>query len=177
MGIVEKVISFVFLVPSSMLSAVSAIGAQNIGAGKPQRARETLRYAACIAVGFGIAVSVLAQFIAEPVVGLFTSDADVITAGGQYMRGYIFDCIFAGVHFSFSEYFCACGKSGISFLHNIVSITLVRIPCVYAASRLFPATLFPMGLATAAGSLVSVVICLAAYALIRRRERAMETAG
>ena len=29
----------------------------------------------------------------------------------------------------------------------------------------------------AAGSLVSVVICLAAYALIRRRERAMETAG
>ena len=176
-GIVEKVISFVFLVPSSMLSAVSAIGAQNIGAGKPQRARETLRYAACIAVGFGIAVSVLAQFIAEPVVGLFTSDADVITAGGQYMRGYIFDCIFAGVHFSFSGYFCACGKSGISFLHNIVSITLVRIPCVYAASRLFPATLFPMGLATAAGSLVSVVICLAAYALIRRRERAMETAG
>lgn len=93
------------------------------------------------------------------------------------MRGYIFDCIFAGVHFSFSGYFCACGKSGISFLHNIVSITLVRIPCVYAASRLFSATLFPMGLATAAGSLVSVVICLAAYALIRRRERAMETAG
>lgn len=29
----------------------------------------------------------------------------------------------------------------------------------------------------AAVSLVSVVICLAAYALIRRRERAMETAG
>ena len=29
-GIVEKVISFVFLVPSSMLSAVSAIGAQNM---------------------------------------------------------------------------------------------------------------------------------------------------
>ena len=33
-GIVEKIISFVFLVPSSMLSAVSAIAAQNIGAGK-----------------------------------------------------------------------------------------------------------------------------------------------
>lgn len=33
-GIVEKIISFLFLVPSSMLSAVSALGAQNIGAGK-----------------------------------------------------------------------------------------------------------------------------------------------
>ena len=28
-GIVEKIISFLFLVPSSMLSAVSALGAQN----------------------------------------------------------------------------------------------------------------------------------------------------
>lgn len=43
-GIVEKVISFLFLVPSSMLSTVSALGAQNIGAGKPERAIQTLRY-------------------------------------------------------------------------------------------------------------------------------------
>ena len=33
-GIVEKIIGFVFLVPSSMLSTVSALGAQNIGAGQ-----------------------------------------------------------------------------------------------------------------------------------------------
>ena len=37
-GIVEKIISFLFLVPSSMLSTVSALGAQCIGAGKPRRA-------------------------------------------------------------------------------------------------------------------------------------------
>ena len=43
-GIVEKMMSFLFLVPSSMLSAVSALGAQNLGAGKPERARLTLRY-------------------------------------------------------------------------------------------------------------------------------------
>ena len=42
-GIVEKLISFLFLVPSSMLSTVSALGAQNIGAGKEDRARLTLR--------------------------------------------------------------------------------------------------------------------------------------
>ena len=34
----EKIISFLFLVPSSMLSTVSALGAQNIGAKKPERA-------------------------------------------------------------------------------------------------------------------------------------------
>lgn len=67
-GIVEKIIGFLFLIPSSMLSTVSALGAQNIGAGKPERARLTLRYAAMIACSFGIAVVVLTLFIAEPLV-------------------------------------------------------------------------------------------------------------
>ena len=34
LGIVEKIICFIFLVPLSMLSAVSALAAQNLGAGK-----------------------------------------------------------------------------------------------------------------------------------------------
>ena len=173
-GIVEKVISFLFLVPSSMLSTVSALGAQNIGAGKPERAIQTLRYAVMLAAGFGVLVSIAIQFTAEGIVSLFTNPstvdgAAVVRLGGQYLRGYIFDCIFAGIHFSFSGFFCACGKSGLSFLHNILAIVLMRVPGVYVTSKLFPATLFPMGLATAAGSLISVVICLIAFGVIRRK--------
>ena len=168
-GIVEKIISFLFLVPSSMLSTVSALGAQNIGADKPERAKQTLRYAIYLAAGFGIVISILIQFVAEPVVSLFTSDNDAILAGGQYLRGYIWDCFFAGIHFSFSGYFCACEKSGISFLHNIIAIVLMRVPGVYLTSKLFPATLLPMGLATATGSLVSVIICVIAYCVIERK--------
>ena len=74
-------------------------------------------------------------------------------------------------NFSFSGYFCACGKSGISFLHNIIAITLVRIPGVYLTSTLFPDTLFPMGLATAAGSLLSAIICVVAFTILNRKER------
>ena len=166
-GIVEKMISFLFLVPSSMLSTVSALCAQNIGAGKEDRARATLRYAIMIAAGFGILVSILVQFIAEPAVGLFTTDATVRMMGGQYIRGYIFDCIFAGIHFSFSGYFCACGRSEFSFLHNIIAILLVRIPGVYLTSKLFPTTLLPMGIATACGSLLSVGICVIVYLWLR----------
>ena len=178
-GIVEKVISFLFLIPSSMLSTVSALGAQNIGAGKPERAIRTLRYAVILAAGFGILASGVIQFTAESIVALFTEQntaggSEVVRLGGQYLRGYIFDCIFAGVHFSFSGYFCACGKSGFSFLHNIIAIALVRIPGVYLTSSLFPTTLFPMGLATAAGSLFSVVICLIVFACMRRHSRTVQ---
>ena len=175
-GIVEKIISFLFLVPSSMLSTVSALGGQNIGAGKPERARLTLRYAAFMAICFGAIVVLLMQFAAGPVVSLFTDStradgAEVVRLGGQYMRGYVWDCIFAGIHFSFSGYFCACGKSGLSFLHNITAILLVRVPGVYFTSVWFPDTLFPMGLATSMGSLLSVIICIIAFTVITRRER------
>lgn len=166
-GIVEKIISFVFLVPSSMLSTVSALCAQNIGAGEEERARKTLRYAIFIATGFGLFMAVLVQFIANPVVGLFSKDAAVVMQGGWYFRGYIFDCMFAGIHFSFSGYFCACGRSELSFLHNIAAIVLVRIPGAYLMSKLFPMSLLPMGLATAAGSMLSVMICTIAYGWLK----------
>ncbi len=170
-GIIEKIIGIVFLVPSTMLSTVSALSAQNIGAGKHDRAALTLRYAVLITVGFGVTVSVAAQFVSGSVVEMFTGDREVIRLGSQYLRGYIWDCIFAGMHFSFSGYFCAYGMSGISFLHNALSIVCVRIPGAFLASKYFADTLFPMGLAAPGGSLLSVVVCVIAFIWMARRFR------
>lgn len=168
-GIVEKIIGFLFLVPSSMLSAVSALGAQNIGAGKPDRAVSTLRYAIMITVIYGIIIVMIIQLAAEPLVGLFSADAAVCIAGGRYIRGYIFDACFAGVQFSFSGYFCAVSRSELSFLHNFLSIVVVRVPGAFLASILFPHDLLPMGLASACGSLFSIAVCLIAFRLISKR--------
>ena len=80
-GIVEKIISMLFLVPSSMLSTVSALSAQNIGAGKHQRVRMTLRYAVIMSVVFGTVSSIVMQFAAETAVGLFSDSHEVIVLG------------------------------------------------------------------------------------------------
>lgn len=162
-GIVEKSIGMLFIVPSAMMSTVSAVSAQNIGAGKMSRAVCTLKYAICICVGFGIAAATVFQFIPERAVALFTDDAGVIAAGGEYLQSYVWDCIFAGVHFCFSGFFTACGYSAISFCHNFLSIVCARIPLSFIASQMYPDTLYPMGLACPSGSLVSVIICIAVY--------------
>ena len=168
-GIVEKFIGVLFIVPSAMLASVAAIGAQNIGAGCDDRARATLRAATLIAVGFGMLIAASMQMTPERAVGLFTNDADVILMGGGYMRGYVWDCVLAGIHFCFSGYFTACGRSYLSFAHNIVAIVAARVPLAYAASAAYPDTLYPMGLATCAGSLLSAAICAGLYVWIRRR--------
>ena len=170
-GIVEKLISFLFLVPSAFLSAISAITAQNMGAGKPERARKSLGYGLLITVSWGLLCSFYNQFFPETLVGLFTKDAAVLIAGVSYLRAYSFDCLFAAIHFCFSGYFCGEGKSGISFIHNMISILLMRVPGAYLASVYFPETLYPMGWAAPLGSLLSAIICIGFFRKERNREQ------
>lgn len=168
-GIVEKIISFLFLIPSSMLSSISALGAQNIGAGKPHRAKLTLRYAIILIICSGVAVISVVQLIAPQLVAMFDDSPEVVRLGTQYLRSYVVDYLFAGIHFCMSGYFCAIEKSGISFLHNSISIVFARVPISYIASIKFPATLFPMGCAAPCGSLLSTVICVIAYIVINKK--------
>lgn len=162
-GIVEKFIGLVFIVNSAMLATVSAISSQNIGAGTVTRAQQTMKQAMMISVGYGLIVSVVLQFVPHLAVGIFTDNSDVLAQGSEYLRGYIWDCVFAGIHFCFSGFFTACGYAIISFIHNFLSIALVRIPFAYIASEAYPETLYPMGLVTWLGSLFSCIICIAFY--------------
>lgn len=164
-GIAEKIIGLLFLVPSSMLSTVSALCSQNIGADKHDRARQTLRYSILIAASYGLIVAIAMQFVSGTVVGLFADDPDVIRMGSEYLHSYVWDCALAGIHFCFSGYFCAYGLSGISFIHNFISIIFARIPLAYIASTYFIETLFPMGLASTIGSALSAIICFIAFKL------------
>ncbi len=174
-GVVEKLICFFFLIPSSFMSAISAITAQNIGAGKLSRAKESLRWGLIITVGWGLFIGLINQFIPGEFVAIFTKDELVRQAGAVYLRGYAIDTAFAAVHFCFSGFFCGAQKSWISFVHNLISVLLIRIPGSYLASLYFPDTLYPMGLAAPTGSLVSAVICIVFYvALFRSRPGGQE---
>lgn len=172
-GIVEKFIGLVFIVPSAMLASVSAISSQNIGAQQIGRAQSTMWTAMTITTAYGVIVAVILQFIPDWAVRIFTTDQHVIQLGAEYLRGYVWDCIFAGIHFCFSGFFVASGYAIISFAHNILSILLARIPLVWLASENYPQTLYPMGLATCTGSILSCIICIVAYQWLRKHLRKM----
>lgn len=168
-GVVEKIIGIMFLIPSSMLSSVSAISSQNAGAKLHSRAKKTLYYGMLTTTITGVIFSIVTQFCAEGLVGLFTKDSGVIVYGGQYLRSYVVDCIFAGYHFCLSGFFTSYRKSILSFIHNIISVFTARIPLCYLATIMYPDNLFPMGLAAPIGSLLSTIICLIFFAVYFRK--------
>lgn len=169
-GIVEKLISFMFLVPSAFLSAISAFTAQNIGAGQTERAKGALCRGLVITVCWGMLCFVYSQFWPHTLVGMFTRVEEVASAGCDYLKSYSLDCVFAAIHFCFSGYFCGNRKSMLSFIHNITSIVLIRVPGAYLASVLFPETLYPMGVAAPLGSLLSAVMCVGFYVYYEKKD-------
>ncbi len=170
-GIVEKFIGLVFLLPSAMVSTVSAICSQNIGAAKVDRALSTLRYAIGTCCGYGVLMILLWVTFPEAAIRIFSSDPVVVEKGAVYLQGYVYDCFFAGIHFCFTGFFAACGYSIVSFVYNFLSVILIRIPFAYWASELYPDTLYPMGLTTSFGSVFSVVICIIVYRWMVRHQK------
>ena len=66
----------------------------------------------------------------------------VVPLGTQYIHSYIWDCIFAGIHFSFTGYFCAYGKSYIGFIPLAIALTLGPYPDPIWLPEDFPHALF-----------------------------------
>ena len=168
-GVVEKLIGMIFIVPSSMLATVPALSAQNIGAGRHDRARKLLYYAILITGSYGIVMTILIELFSKQTVGIFTTDAAVILLGSQYISSYIIDCIFAGIHFCFTGYFNGCGKTLFVMIQGVAAAFLVRIPFSYFMSRRAGVTMLRIGFASPLATLLSIILCIIYYFVTGRR--------
>ena len=104
------------------------------------------------------------------IVGRFLGKEALAAVGSAYTLMIFLTSVLTGLSMGSGAFLSfALGKSGISFLHNLLSIVLVRVPGAYFMSKLFPRNLFPMGIATAFGSLLSVIVCVVAFLLLKRK--------
>lgn len=170
-GVTEKLIMFMFLVPSAMLSAISAITAQNMGAGKKDRAARTVKYGIVITAVFGAVMCAASWLMPDALTGIFTKDPAVIKAAGEYLRTYSIDCILVAFTFCVNGYLCGQDKSMVTFVHNTISIFVMRIPAAYLLSKLYADSLLPMGLASPLGSVLSILILLGYFASMKKRQQ------
>lgn len=170
-GVTEKIMAFAFLPPDAFAAAVAAMTAQNIGAGKPERALQSLKWSIVFSLAFGLLVCGFANLFPEVLPAIFTTDGQVIRAAGLYMRTYSVDCILVAFVFSFNNYFSGCGNAVISMIHNVIATFAVRIPVTLVMSRLPGASLLHMGLAAPAASLLSIFICAGYFLWLRKKTK------
>lgn len=163
-GVAEKLCGFIMLVPSSFGQSLSAFVAQNIGAGRKDRAKRAMLYGMGSSLCCGVVLAWLSFFHGSLLAGLFARDAAVIGAAADYLRAYAIDTLLTAILFCFIGYFNGRGNTAFVMVQGIVGAFLVRIPVSLFMSRLEPVSLFQVGLATPCSTVVQIVLFLGCYA-------------
>lgn len=168
-GVSEKLCAFIMLFPSSFMQSMSAFVAQNIGAGKPDRARRAMRCGMAASLAMGAALACLAFFQGGLLASIFTKDAAVATAAHSYLRAYAIDTLLVSFLFCFVGYFNGCGKTAFVMLQGIAGAFLIRIPISFLMREIGGGSLFLIGLATPCSSAVQILLCLIYYRHLQKR--------
>ena len=168
-GVAERVCGFIMLIPSAFMQAMAAFVAQNIGAGRFDRAKKAL--ACSIGVSFvpAVAMFVLNFWRGDLLAGAFSRDPAVISAGAAYLKAYAIDCLLTCFLFCFIGFFNGIGKTKFVMIQGIAGAFLVRIPVAYLMSREVPVSMFHVGLATPCSTVLQVLMCLLTFFVLNKK--------
>ena len=92
----------------------------------------------------------------------------------QYLKAYAVDTFLTAILFCFIGYYNGCGKTLFVMLQGITGAFCVRIPVTFLMSNLPDTTLFHIGLATPASSMVQIAMCIIFMLYIVRIEKKMK---
>lgn len=170
-GVAEKICGFIMLIPSAFGQSLSAFVAQNIGAGKPNRARKSMACGMGISFCFDAVLAYLSFFHGDLLAGIFSADPDIILAAADYLRSYAIDTLLVAFLFCFTGYFNGNGKTTFVMVQGILGAFAVRIPVSYFMSRIPGVSLFAIGLATPSSTIVQITLCSIYFVLMLRKEK------
>jgi putative MATE family efflux protein len=134
-GIGLRLVQAFFLPVVALGFSVAPVAGQNVGARRFDRVRQTLRAAIGLSVSLMLAVGVVIQFAAAPMVGVFSADPGVIAVGGDYLRIVGLGFAASGIVFVTSSLFQALGQTLPPLATSIVRNVAVLGPVLWLASR------------------------------------------
>lgn len=166
-GVAQKLCGFIMLVPSAYMQSMSAFVAQNMGAKRPERARKALWCGIFSSLIVGVVIGYLSFFHGDVLAGLFANDSAVVTAAAEYLKAYAIDCLLTSFLFCFMGYFNGCGNTMFVMIQGIIGAFGVRLPVSWIMSKRVPVSLFHMGLATPASTIVQIILCMGFFFLMQ----------
>ncbi|USZ77683.1 MATE family efflux transporter [Halorussus vallis] len=134
-GIGTRVLSVVFMPAIAVARGVETMSGQNIGANNYDRAAETSKFAAKAMFVVLSLVGVVGWIWAEPIVGVFTTNADVVDVGVTFMRYVAPTFGFMGIMRSYNGSFRGAGKTLTAAAISVGTLGLLRLPFAWVAAN------------------------------------------
>jgi len=132
----SRVMQSIFLPAMAIAFAASPVAGQNVGAGKPERARETFAKAGMIGSTLMIVLTVMCQFRAEWFLLPFASaDPEVMRVGGEFLQIISLNFVASGIIFTCSGMFQALGNTLPSLLSSASRLVTFMAPALWLSRR------------------------------------------
>ena len=168
-GVACKIVNFAMLVPSSLMQSMASFVSQNVGAGKPDRAKKSMFTGMGLGVIVGVVVFTCVWCFGDVLTSIFTTDAAVIQKGTEYLRGFAPETSVTAVLFSMVGFFNGYEKTVWVMFQGLVQTLLVRLPLAYVMSIQPHASLTRIGLAAPVATSFGIVLNVIFYLIFTRK--------
>jgi len=156
-GAVGKLNGFAILPAVAMSNAISAMAAQNLGAGRIDRAKKTAGTGITISILISLVIFAFVSVFPEFCMRIFTNEQSVIKKGAEYILAFRFDYLIVPFVFCLNGLFIGAGHTTVSLINGMISSILFRIPASYLFGMAMNLGLFGVGLGAPVASFASLV--------------------
>jgi Na+-driven multidrug efflux pump len=153
-----RILMFAMLPASGLSNAAATLVGQNLGARRPDRAEQSVWRACLVSAAFLTVIGVLFIVGARVLVGLFTSDAEVLEYGVTYLRIVSLGFPFYAFGMVVSQSFNGAGDTRTPTLINLVVFWALQLPLAWFLSH--HTSLGPSGV------FVTLAVCFSMFAAI-----------
>lgn len=168
-GVACKIVNFAMLVPSSLMQSMASFVSQNVGAGKPDRAKRSMFTGMRLGVIVGVVVFICVWCFGDVLTSVFTTDTAVIQKGTEYLRGFAPETIVTAILFSMVGFFNGYEKTVWVMIQGLIQTLLVRLPLAYVMSIQPHASLTKIGLAAPVATSFGIVLNVIFYLIFTRK--------
>ena len=156
----------------ALMQSMASFVAQNIGAGNVKRAKKSMFTGIAVGVAFGIVMFALVLRKGDVLAGLFSTDAEVVRRGFEYLRGFAPETIVTAVLFSMVGYFNGSNRTLWVMIQGLIQTLLVRLPLAYYMSIQPNASLTKIGMSAPVATVVGIVLNIGCFLYLNRRDAA-----
>lgn len=164
LGVISKYNSFAILPAIAVGSSVSAMAAQNMGAGKVERAKHTMYVGIALAAMITVPIFALTQLYPAQIIAIFDNDPRMVAAGVEYLRTLSLDYLIVPFIFCMNGMITGAGHSMFSSINGVISSLLLRVPFAYILGLYMGYGLSGIGFAAPVASIGALILCIIYYA-------------
>ena len=157
----NKIDTFAFMPMASFSAAVTTYVGQNIGAGKMDRVRAGTRAGLTLSIGACIFMAIVVFPFRATLMGLFSSEPEVINAGVAYLNQVLpFFSLLAAL-FILNGVMRGAGEMTFPMISAFISLIVIRVPAAYIYAHYFGGHYMFFSYAT--GWLIGLIITVIYY--------------